>query len=160
MTDVYSRLAAALPQPQRVSFVHNDLKLDNCMIDGDNPDRVTAIFDWDMTTLGDPLIDVGTLLNYWPNSDDPPALSRVSHPGMESMGLATRAEIVERYAQASGLDLGGISWYEAFGQWKTATVLQQLHYRWKVGDSTDPRMETIATRVPALIEVAQQLLGS
>ena len=65
MSDVHARLEASLPNAQRVSFVHNDLKLDNCMFEPSNPDRVIAFFDWDMTTLGDPLIDFGTLLNYW-----------------------------------------------------------------------------------------------
>jgi aminoglycoside phosphotransferase (APT) family kinase protein len=71
MDDVHARLAAAIPSPRRVSIVHNDLKLDNCQFDPVDPDRVEAIFDWDMTTLGDPLVDLGTLLNYWPDPADP-----------------------------------------------------------------------------------------
>ena len=157
MTRVHGELEAALPAAQRVSFVHNDLKLDNCMIDPTNPDRVVAIFDWDMTTLGDPLVDVGTLLNYWPDPDDTDA-PRFSHAGMERMGLPRRREVVDRYAAASGLDLSGIGWYEAFALWKTATVIQQLHHRWVVGDSTDPRMETVADRLPQLLHAAETVL--
>ena len=121
--------------------------------------RVVAIFDWDMTTLGDPLIDLGTLLSYWPDPSDPPGVARASHDGMGLMGLPTRAELVERYADDTGLDLGHIAWYEAFAQWKTATGVQQLHHRWKMGDSTDPRMETIADRVPVLAATAAELLA-
>ncbi len=157
MNAVHARLARRLPEPQRVSFVHNDLKLDNCMFDPADPDRVIAFFDWDMTTLGDPLVDLGTLLNYWPDPGDERA-TRASHPGMEEMGLPSRAEVVARYAERSGLDVARAGWYEAFAQWKTATVLEQLHYRWKVGDSKDPRMETIAARVPELAAAAQSLL--
>ena len=62
------------------------------------------------------------------------------------------------YAERTGLDVGSTAWYEAFAQWKTATVLEQLHYRWKVGDSTDPRMELIAARVPELAASATRLL--
>ena len=159
MTDVHDRLQAALPDPQRVSLVHNDLKLDNCMFDPADPDRVTSFFDWDMTTLGDPLIDIGTLLNYWPDSEDSVAEKRFNHMGMELMGLPSRAEIVARYAQRSGLDLSAIGWYEAFALWKTATVIQQLHHRWKVGDSSDPRMETVAEPVPRLIHNAMKALA-
>lgn len=159
MAELHRRLEAALPEPQRVSLVHNDLKLDNCMFDAANPDRVTSFFDWDMTTLGDPLIDVGTLLNYWPDPADGDDEKRFSHTGMDRMGLPPRTEIVARYAERSRLDLTNIGWYEAFALWKTATVIQQLHYRWKVGDSSDPRMETVADSLPTLIHNAEGLLA-
>jgi len=159
MVAIHAALETALPVAQRVSFVHNDLKLDNCMIDPTDPDRVAAIFDWDMTTLGDPLVDLGTLLSYWPDPDDLPGVVRASHDGMERMGLPRRAELCARYEAESGLDLSAITWYEAFAQWKTVTVVQQLHHRWKVGDSTDERMETIADRIPGLISTASALLG-
>ena len=86
-----------------------------------------------MTTLGDPLIDLGTLLNYWPDAADREGEQRFNHAGMERMGLPSRRELVARYAERSGLDLAAIGWYEAFALWKTVTVVQQLHYRWKVG---------------------------
>jgi aminoglycoside phosphotransferase (APT) family kinase protein len=158
MDDVHRRLEASLPPSQRVSLVHNDLKLDNAMIDADDPDRVVALFDWDMTTLGDPLVDVGTLLSYWPDPSDGPDVRRASHPGMQQMGLPTRAEVAARYGERTGLDVSGVAWFEAFAQWKTATVVQQLHHRWKVGDSTDPRMATVADTLPLLVRTAQQLL--
>ncbi len=157
MQAAYALLDRAIPAPQRVSFVHNDLKLDNCMFDPADPDRVTAFFDWDMTTLGDPLVDLGTLLNYWPDPSDG-ASSRAAHPGMERMGLPPRAEVVEIYANRTGFDVASADWYEAFALWKTATVLEQLHFRWKMGDSTDPRMEVIAFRVPELARAAISLL--
>ncbi len=159
MSAVHARLAAGIPAPQRVSLVHNDLKLDNCMFDPRAPDRVIAFFDWDMTTLGDPLIDLGTLLNYWPDPADGD-IARGGHPGMEKMGLPTRVEVTRIYSQHTGLDVTHAAWYEAFAQWKTATVLEQLHYRWVAGNSTDPRMETIAMRVPALAESATRLLDA
>jgi len=159
MTDVHARLQASLPESQRVSFVHNDLKLDNCMFDPGDPDRVNAFFDWDMTTLGDPLVDLGTLLNYWPDPGDPEESGRLSHDGMSRMGLPSRAEVAARYGERTGLDVSAANWYDAFAQWKTATVVQQLHHRWVVGDSTDERMETIADRLPQLLANADQLLA-
>ncbi len=159
MGDLHSRLERSMPAAQRVSFVHNDLKLDNCMFDPADPDRVIAFFDWDMTTLGDPLVDLGTLLNYWPDPSDPEDSGRVGHDGMERMGLPTRAEVAARYGEQTGLDVSAANWYDAFAQWKTATVVQQLHHRWVVGDSTDERMETIADRVPRLLENADLLLA-
>ena len=160
MNDVHARLEASQPPSQRVSLVHNDIKLDNCMFDPADPDHVIAFFDWDMTTLGDPLIDLGTLLNYWPDPSDGEGDRRGSHPGMERMGLPPRAEVVERYGAQTGFDVSKAAWYESFAQWKTATVVQQLHYRWKVGDSSDERMAVVADSLPLLIGGADRGLRS
>jgi aminoglycoside phosphotransferase (APT) family kinase protein len=140
MDEVASRLAATMPDPQRVSILHNDFKLDNCQFQPGVPDRVSAVFDWDMATLGDPLIDLGTLLNYWPDPSDTDDDRPITPPGMERMGLPTRSQVVEHYRQITGLDLHSVSWYEAFDCFKTAVVVRQLYARWLRGESTDPRM--------------------
>lgn len=160
MTEIHARLAADIPVAPQVSLVHNDLKLDNVMFASGDPDTIVALFDWDMTTTGDPLIDLGTLLNYWPDPSDPPERVVASSSGLPLMGLPTRSEITARYGEATGFDLSRVSWYEAFAQWKTAVVIQQLHHRWLVGDSTDERMETIADRLPSLLVAATGLLDS
>jgi aminoglycoside phosphotransferase (APT) family kinase protein len=159
MDELADRLAETVPPPTRVAIVHNDLKLDNCQFDPANPDRVTSIFDWDMTTLGEPLVDLGTLLNYWPDPSDPPGAGRVGYEGLLTMGLPARAEVTARYAARTGIDVSSARWYEAFAQWKTAVVIEQLHHRWKRGESADPRMATIADRLPLLAENAAALLG-
>jgi aminoglycoside phosphotransferase (APT) family kinase protein len=160
MEDVHRRLARAMPPMSRVSIVHNDLKLDNCQFDPADPDRVSAIFDWDMATLGDPLIDLGTLLNYWPDPGDPNWAARATHPGLTAVGLPARAEISARYAARAGADIVVARWWEAFALWKTAVVVQQLHRRWVRGESTDPRMAMIADRLPALAEAARSVLDA
>jgi aminoglycoside phosphotransferase (APT) family kinase protein len=158
MEVLHARLAADVPRPSRVSIVHNDLKLDNCQFDPANPDRVASIFDWDMTTLGDPLIDLGTLLNYWPDPADPPHARRFNNAGVAALGLPPRAALIARYAARTGADLGSVRWWEAFALWKTVVVVQQLHRRWVRGESTDPRMATIADRIPSLIAAATAVL--
>lgn len=158
MDAVHARLEHTLPAPSRASLVHNDLKLDNCQFAPADPDRVTSIFDWDMTTVGDPLVDLGTLLNYWPDPADPPGSARGAHPGERTMGLPTRAEVVARYADRTGTDVSSIQWYEAFAQWKTAVVVQQLFNRYARGETKDERMADKADRVPALAAGAMQLL--
>src|SRR5262249_36010199 len=120
--------------------------------------RVTSIFDWDMTTLGDPLVDLGTLLNYWPDPTDAPDTQRGTRPTLAQMGLPTRAEITERYAARAGVDVKASRWWEAFALWKTVVVVQQLHRRWVRGESTDPRMAHIADRMPSLIAAARSVL--
>src|SRR5439155_15606124 len=98
MDALADRLAATLPAPPRASIVHNDLKLDNCAFEPSTPDRVASIFDWDMATLGDPLVDLGTVLKYWPDPSDPPGSRRTSRPGLLSMALPPRTQIATWYA--------------------------------------------------------------
>jgi aminoglycoside phosphotransferase (APT) family kinase protein len=160
MERIHDRLAAARPAPRRASIVHNDLKLDNCQFAPDDPDRVTSIFDWDMTTLGDPLVDLGTLLNYWPDPADTAEVQRGTRPGLARMGLPTRAEITARYAARTGADPAAVRWWEAFALWKTVVVVVQLHRRWVRGESTDPRMAHIADRAPCLVRAAQAVLDA
>jgi aminoglycoside phosphotransferase (APT) family kinase protein len=150
MTAVGELLAQKLPEPQRVSVLHNDFKIDNCQFAAADPSRVTAVFDWDMATLGDPLVDLGILLNYWPDPSDRPDDHALSYAGLELLGLPTRAEIVQRYAARTGLQVDGIGWYEAFAAWKTATVREQLHARYLRGESTDPRMASLHENVVML----------
>ena len=157
--EVYERLSRTLPTPGAPSLVHNDLKLDNCQFDPADPDRVKSIFDWDMTTLGEPLVDLGTLLGYWAQPDDgddrSPTNALTSQPG-----FPTRAELAERYAVRRGVDLASIRWYEAFAIWKTAVVLQQIYIRWVKGQTEDARFEALGTRVPILVSLAAETLGS
>ena len=126
MCDLHEDLERRMPKAQRVSLVHNDLKLDNCMFDPANPDQVIAIFDWDMTTLGDPLVDLGTMLNYWPDPSDDETNRGHAHPGMEKMGLPTRAEVLDKYGDVSGLDVSQAHWYAAFAHWKTGVEMEAL----------------------------------
>lgn len=145
------RLAAAIPASGRVAILHNDFKIDNCQFDPADPDRVVSVFDWDMATLGDPLVDLGTLLNYWPDPLDAELPGElVMPPGLAAMGLPGRAEVVARYTARTGDDTSRIAWYEAYGCWKTAVILQQLYARYVRGETGDERMGTRGRAVGAL----------
>ncbi|GAA3984177.1 phosphotransferase family protein [Thermobifida alba] len=152
-------LAARVPVSGAATILHNDYKVDNCQFAHGDPDRVVSVFDWDMATLGDPLVDVGTLLNYWPGSDGTAALAV---PGLERLGLPDREEVVARYSQRVGvpLELADLAWYEAFGCWKTAIIMQQLYVRYLRGETTDARMAERGGQVEALAERALELLGA
>ena len=154
---VHEALMRSLPEPQRVSILHNDLKLDNCQFDPADPDHVKSIFDWDMATLGDPLVDLGTLLGYWPNTDD--IEPRANRPEGATDAFPTRAEIIDHYAGATGITMDQIGWYEAFALWKTAVVVQQIYIRYARGQTQDERFATINERVPVLLEQALPLVG-
>lgn len=159
--EVAARLARNLPRTQRAGIVHNDFKIDNCQFVAGDPDRVAAVFDWDMATLGDSLADFGTLLNYWPDrtlgSDDPGAF--VAASATRALDLPDRRAVVERYASTSSLDLAEIDWYEAFGCWRTVVILQQLYARAVRGESHDPRMLQRGEMVAPLARRALALLG-
>ena len=117
-----------------------------------------SIFDWDMATLGEPLVDLGVLLNYWPDPADVEGDRPLHVPGLEHMGLPSRAEVVERYAARTGFDVGDVPWYEAFATWKTCVVLEQLYQRFVRGESKDPRMGERGGPVAGLADRAARLL--
>ncbi|MFF3568619.1 phosphotransferase family protein [Nocardia jiangxiensis] len=143
MEVVAIELAESLPAPQRVSIVHNDLKLDNCQFQADDPDTVSSVFDWDMATLGDPLFDLANLL--------------VATQG-SAVQTASPEEVIARYAEQSGADLSGLAWYEAFARWRSAVVVQQLYNRHVRGDSSDDRLAALGALVPAIAADARRAL--
>jgi aminoglycoside phosphotransferase (APT) family kinase protein len=106
------------------------------------------VFDWDQATLGDPLADLGLLLNYWPDPSDTEGDKALTVPGLETLGLPPRAAVVERYAARTGSDVDDVAWYESFACWKTAVVCQQLYQRYVRGESTDERMISRGSRWP------------
>src|SRR5207247_8467147 len=112
MPNVADMLERTLPRPQRSAILHNDLKPDNCQFDPAYPDRVHSVFDWDMATLGDPLVDVGILLNYWPDPADTPADRGMYPAGQERPSLPGPQDSPAAYADATGLALADSGWQQ------------------------------------------------
>ncbi|MGE0827208.1 MAG: phosphotransferase family protein [Candidatus Binatia bacterium] len=155
LMDVVSRwLLAHLPRSPASTLLHNDYKLDNLMVAPDAIDHVIALFDWDQCTLGDPLVDLGLLLNYWTEATDPPSRTYFAQGPTDLPGFYTRAEVVQRYAQKSGRDVTDITFYETFALWKTATVCMQLFVLYKNGQLQDPRLDDFHYRAKLLAETA------
>lgn len=153
--DVHTMLVSSRPSTARVSILHNDYKLDNAMFTSGDPDRVSSIFDWDMATLGDPLIDLGTLLGYWKQPSDP--IDRAPTIELDMSEFPSHDDIIERYA-AAGHDVEHIGWYEAFALWKHAVVLKQLHHRFVTGDSTDDRLGQLGAHIEPIVQLAHSRL--
>jgi aminoglycoside phosphotransferase (APT) family kinase protein len=130
VTEVGRVLADNVPEPQRVSIVHGDYRLDNVVVDDDG--KVAAILDWEICTLGDPLADVGTLLCYWVEPDDDDRLLWAS-PASVAPGFPRRDEVLARYEAASGLDVSDVAYYMAFGYWRLACILQGVYARYRAG---------------------------
>jgi aminoglycoside phosphotransferase (APT) family kinase protein len=155
---VHAELAATQPRSLAPALVHNDWKLDNAMLDPDDPGRLHAVLDWDMTTQGDPLVDLGTLLAYWSEPGDRGARRRVT-PVTAQRGFPTRAELASRYAARRGASLEAIRWYEAFGLWRLAVILQQLYIRFARGQTADSRFARFGDTAGGLLDAAAALLG-
>jgi aminoglycoside phosphotransferase (APT) family kinase protein len=139
----------------RPTLVHGDYKLDNVMFDAAQPDRLAGVFDWEMSAIGDPLVDVGILLCYWVHvaSANDDAIATVT----TAEGWFGRDQILERYATRSGRNVESIALYEVFAVFKLAVVIQQIYARYVRGQTDDPRFAGLGERVTTLARIASEL---
>ncbi|MCX4979902.1 phosphotransferase [Streptomyces sp. NBC_00572] len=144
--ELHAALGRALPASPAPTVIHGDYRLDNVLIDDD---RIRAVLDWEMSTLGDPLTDLGLLVMYSTPLDLPgsPISTTATAPGHP-----TAAELVERYAARSGRDTSGLAWYTAFAWFKLAVILEGIHYRWTLGQTVGAGFDRIGELVPVFIE--------
>lgn len=148
-------LAKKIPTSPEPTIIHYDYKLNNAMFSPDFNEMV-GLFDWEMTTIGDPFADLGAALSYWVEEKDPDELKKAF--GAESVttkeGFFTREEFIERYAKKSGRDLSHIQFYLTFAYFKLAVICQQIYYRYKRGQTSDPRFAKFQKTVESLIHHA------
>jgi alkylation response protein AidB-like acyl-CoA dehydrogenase/aminoglycoside phosphotransferase (APT) family kinase protein len=150
METVAAWLAAHIPASPAPAVVHNDYKYDNLVLDPADPTRVRGILDWEMATIGDPLMDLGTALCYWVQADDPEPLQAARFGPTTLPGSFTRRELAERYAEKSGRALDHVVFYYCFGLFKTAVVVQQIYFRYRQGLTRDERFADLIQGVRAL----------
>lgn len=152
LEDLIAWLQSHVPRSPAPTLVHNDFKLDNLMLDAGGR-SITAVLDWEMATVGDPLADLGLALCYW---TQPAGLK--GEPALTlGPGWYTRDEIAHAYARSTGRDLSEILYYEVFGLFKLAVVLQQIYFRWKRGQTSDERFRGFGERVRQLVQRAREL---
>ena len=144
-----------IPTSTEATIIHYDFKLNNMMF-SDDFETVTGLFDWEMTTVGDPLADVGVALCYWLQADDPALLkAALGKPPVTVLeGFYTRDEFVARYAQKSGRDVSHIQFYLTFAYFKLAVIGQQIYARYKKGQTQDPRFAQLGVLVENLMKYA------
>ncbi|SDJ50030.1 phosphotransferase family protein [Salimicrobium halophilum] len=150
-----------IPDNEESTIIHYDYKLNNAMFSKDEPDRMIGLFDWEMTTVGDPLADVGAAMSYWIEADDPEDLKQgLGKPPLTTEeGFYTRKEFMERYAEKSGRDLRHMDFYLAFAYFKLAGIVQQIYYRYQKGQTDDPRFRHMNHFVNRLIKQASVQAG-
>jgi aminoglycoside phosphotransferase (APT) family kinase protein len=153
MDPVMDWLASERPEPKRVAMLHQDYKLDNVMFAPRDPSRMTAVLDWEMATVGDPLADLGLTLTYWCL----PEAQRVA--GMEAgAGWWNRERMIERYEEKTGFSVEGLHWYEVLGTFKLAIIIQQIYARFAHGQTSDPRFSAMGAMARGLAERAGQMI--
>ncbi len=155
MEEARRLLESSVPEAQAATILHNDYKLDNTMVN-DRGD-IVAVFDWDMATRGDPLVDVGTLLTYWPDPGSP------TYPifGERSVALApdlAKEDAAERYRKATGFDLGSVGYYEGLALFRIAVIIEQIYARYASGQTADARFAVFEPIPPVLAAAAIETL--
>jgi len=155
MDRIIQWLTDRMPVSPAPTLVHNDFKLDNVMLNLQDPGRIEAVLDWEMATVGDPLVDLGLILCYWAQPSDPGG-TKISITGQP--GWFTRDELIGRYAQETGRDVSLINYYEVFAIFKLAVVLQQIYVRFHRGQTQDERFRHFDRRVFNLIQQAAALI--
>ena len=143
-------LAARIPSESGAAFIHNDFKYDNLVLDPGDPTAVIGVLDWEMATVGDPLMDLGTALGYWVEEGDPAPMQAFAAGPTFSPGSLTRAQLVEEYARAAGRDAPPMLFYFCFALFKTAVIAQQIYKRYLEGLTRDERFAALGMGVQLL----------
>jgi len=151
-------LRANLPNAGDVTLVHNDYKLDNVLVASDDPARMVAILDWDMCTRGDPLVDLGYLLDYWTQAGDDPSWASVAAMPTREPGFPTRAQAAQRYAAITGRDVSDLHWYVMLNLFRTIVILAQIYIRYLGGQTQDTRFANFGERIAGLFEKARAMV--
>jgi aminoglycoside phosphotransferase (APT) family kinase protein len=147
------------PESPKPGIIHNDFKLDNVVLDRVDSLKVVGLLDWEMTTLGDPLMDLACTLAYWPQADDPEEILNLAGMPTHLPGSLTRKQAVGYYGQLTGRVMDRMDFYYCFGLFRLAVIAQQIYYRYFHGQTRDPRFERLADAVNALINQTERVMA-
>ena len=131
-------LAANLPAQERICITHNDFRFDNLVLDPTDPTRIVGVLDWELATLGDPLMDLGNMLAYWVQADDDFLMQATRRQPTHLPGMLTRREVIERYCDRMGFDPKDTTFHEVYGLFRLSAIAQQIYYRYHHGQTRNP----------------------
>jgi aminoglycoside phosphotransferase (APT) family kinase protein len=158
MENVARWLTAHMPPESGTAIIHNDYKFDNVIFDPDDLTRIVAVLDWEMATLGDPLMDLGTSLGYWIEANDPEPLRLAGFGPTMIPGSLTRRELVEQYEQNTGRRVPNPVFYYCFGLFKIAVIVQQIYARFVRGKTSDSRFARLNNVVAVMSQQAERAI--
>ncbi len=157
--DVMAWLATRMPaDTPRPAIVHNDFRFDNLVLDAQDPLRIIGVLDWELATVGDPLMDLGNSLAYWIQADDPEEQQLLRLMPTHLDGMLTRREIVALYAEIAGADTANFAYYFCFGLFRLAVIAQQIYYRYYHGQTRDERFKMLIFGVHVLEKTARRVM--
>ena len=146
------------PESGRHSVLHGDYRIDNVILDNNDPHNILAVLDWEICALGDPLMDLGSSLAYWMQADDPVELRGLVMQPSAAPGMLTRQEILDLYQEKTGLETSDFTFYLVYGYWRVAVILQQIYYRYFQGQTQDERFKTFGIATQHLGEHCRRLI--
>ena len=142
----------------RPALIHNDYKFDNVILDPVAPDKIIGVLDWEMATVGDPLMDLGASLGYWVNADDSEEMKLIRTLPTNASGMLTRRQIVALYGKKTGANIDNFAWYYCFGLFRLAVIAQQIYYRFYHGQTSDERFQMLGFAVGILQNAAARVM--
>lgn len=148
------------PDSKKPGIIHNDFKLDNIVLDESDTMNIVGVLDWEMATIGDPLMDLGSSLAYWIQKDDHPDLLAIRMMPTDAEGAPTRKELVNLYSELSGIEIGNFDFYYCFGLFRLAAIAQQIYYRYYHGQTKDERFKSMIIGVHVLENAARRIVES
>ena len=156
--DVMQWLDANKPEDIDSCIIHGDWRIDNMVFDLGQK-KLVGVLDWELATVGDPLMDLGSALAYWIDKDDEPMFASLRRQPSDLDGMPTRKEFIEKYLELSGRNCGDFTFYEVFGLFRLSVIIQQIWARYKAGQTTNPAFKGFGMGVNILINRAQGLIA-
>ncbi|MCQ4272806.1 phosphotransferase family protein [Pseudomonas kuykendallii] len=150
------KMPADHPKP---GIVHNDYRFDNVILDPNDPMRIIGVLDWELTTIGDPLMDLGNTLAYWIEAGDPAPVQLMRRQPSNAPGMLTRQEFVDYYAERAGIDIPSFDFYYTYGLFRLAGIVQQIYYRFYHGQTQDKRFAQFVQMNKLLEHMSLQVIG-
>lgn len=132
-------LKSNMPKDVAQVLIHNDFRLDNVVLDAQDTSHVIGVLDWEMATIGDPLMDLGNSLAYWIQADDEPQFQMMRRQPTHLKGMLTRQEVIDYYLEKTGYQIDSFVFYEVYGLFRLAVIMQQIYYRFYHGQTKDKR---------------------